>query len=572
MIHITKVDRHKIYFKDPFRVLRNYKPALGKQQIYTLPLNYDTCLAFKKYSWNWDKVKNYFKDFNHHYQVAKKYNKRCDDITPAFIKTLNIPSELDWLRDYQKLDAYVCAHRKSFANLNYMRSGKTPTTCASLHLRYLKDPKNNSKHIISILQATVWQWKTELNKACSEFQILDLTNANKKQRAMLWEHFITATDPVILLINREKLPLDVPPDSAVLETLEKVKYGLVVDEAHFLRNRKTKLSATHTWLSRYAMYRLALTGTEIGNHGSDLFGLFRFLYPHIYTSYWAFCDRYLQAQEMVYGLESYTEYTDFDPTTKTELMRLIFMNSIRRTKEEVLSYLPEYQIGEPLMLEMSKQDTENYNYLLKTFEFDKNNQFISMANSVALRTKLLQASTMPNEIFNTSGLGVKEKWLMQWLKDNPTAKPIIFARFTNTTIIPLYSRLSAQGYNCAMIIGKTKNKAQIAQLWQDGKFDILLCNLQSGGTGLTLDYADTEIFLERSDNRIDNFQAEQRFLATNPKDNRIKQIIHIVSMYTTDVVQYGQLHNKLEWVKQITPAKIYNRLLAVEKTAPKETN
>ena len=37
---------------------------------------------------------------------------------------------------------------------------------------------------------------------------------------------------------------------------------------------------------------MALTGTPIVNHHTDIFGILKFLQPEIYSSYWKFAEQY----------------------------------------------------------------------------------------------------------------------------------------------------------------------------------------------------------------------------------------------------------------------------------------
>lgn len=571
---VKKYQDGKIEYTDPYKYTKHLKPLINRSNgLYSLPANLDTLRVLKEYGGKFYEMDEDFDALTHQMQVMMKYKVKANDLTKEFIDALEIPSELNWLRDYQKVDAVLSSKRKYFANLNTMRSGKTPTTCASLHLRYLNEEKS-PKVIISILQSTANQWIREIVKACPEYKIIDITKADKNKRLDLWNTFLDADEPIILLVNREKLSKDVQYKSTDLATdklisrdrIVKTTYGLITDESHFLRNRGTVLSEVHFFLSKYAYFRIALTGTKIANKGTDLYGLFKYLQPDKYTNYWNFVDRYF-VEEKGYASRgvSFKKFEMFDPNTKDELSRLLYMNSIERQKDEVMPYLPQYEKLEPIILDLDKEDAKNYLTLYGTYEYDENEVFFSAASFIALRTKLLQASSMPNRVFNTKSLGVKEKWLYEWLENNPEAKPIIFGRFTNTTLIPLAENLRKKGYKVGMIIGETKDKGAVADEWQNGKLDILICNTVSGGTGLTLDYADTVIFFERDDNQANNRQAEERITATSANDQRGKQIINVLVNDSMEMIQYAQQENKIAWVKEMLPERLFKRLNRIYK-------
>jgi len=77
-------------------------------------------------------------------------------------------------------------------------------------------------------------------------------------------------------------------DSKYFRDLRKKKKNLIfcsiVDEAHFLRNYQSQQSKS-VYTLKDSEYKMALTGTPIVNHASDIFGILKFLQPDVYTSY-----------------------------------------------------------------------------------------------------------------------------------------------------------------------------------------------------------------------------------------------------------------------------------------------
>ena len=78
-----------------------------------------------------------------------------------------------------------------------------------------------------------------------------------------------------------------------------------------------------------------------------------------------------------------------------------------------------------------------------------------------------------------------------------------------------------------------ENRQKYVDMFQRGDLDILLCNIQAAGVGLTLDKADTAIFLDRHFNPALNDQAESRIVPTTKEK---AHGIHIIDITTRDTV------------------------------------
>ena len=104
---------------------------------------------------------------------------------------------------------------------------------------------------------------------------------------------------------------------------------------------------------------------------------------------------------------------------------------------------------------------------------------------------------------------------------------IIFT--TNSSYIPrLKEKLEALGKVVGTITGKTKNKVHEQDMFQYGYYDIIICNIQAGSKGITLDRANTIIFLDKDWKPDENKQAEERFISTIPSREKLRKIYSLV--------------------------------------------
>ena len=85
--------------------------------------------------------------------------------------------------------------------------------------------------------------------------------------------------------------------------------------------------------------------------------------------------------------------------------------------------------------------------------------------------------------------------------------------------------------DAVILTGEQTNeeKEHAVKAIQTGKSRVLLANIKAGGTGFTLDKADTIIFLDKSYTPDENDQAADRIVPTNPEATYgAKQIITLL--------------------------------------------
>lgn len=108
---------------------------------------------------------------------------------------------------------------------------------------------------------------------------------------------------------------------------------LIVDECHYVKNKKAKRSKRLYALK--ARRRLFLTGTPVLNRPAELWAAVSYLAPEEFPSFWAFAKRYCKPHKGRYGW-------DFNGSANLAELheRLCGTIMIRRTKADVLDDLP----------------------------------------------------------------------------------------------------------------------------------------------------------------------------------------------------------------------------------------
>ena len=200
---------------------------------------------------------------------------------------------------------------------------------------------------------------------------------------------------------------------------------LVVDEAHRIKNRKTK---TAGWVKKIsAARRLCLTGTPMEKNPADLWSLLNFVSPDDFPAYWNFVMRHLVVTAGYF--ERYVVGGPKDPVAFGQLLQPFML---RRTKAEVAPELPEKIVIEQRVDMLPKQQK-----LYDTIRCQKdiivtleNGSQLLIGNALTLLTRLQQVATWPALLEETGVEGSgKLDWLAGFVADHENEPIVVFTRF-----------------------------------------------------------------------------------------------------------------------------------------------
>ena len=187
------------------------------------------------------------------------------------------------------------------------------------------------------------------------------------------------------------------------------------------------------------------------------------------------------------------------------LRRLIAPYFLKRTKEEVLSDLPERQ-DEVVVCAMTDEQTSQY-----TEELSKaRNEWLDpTASSQGRQIHILAALQRLRQIANGEGkMGVVFDYLENLRQT--THKVLIFSEYV-TLLEQVGSEMTSRGWNYALLTGQTQGREQvIARFQQSPDCQFFLISLKAGGVGLNLTAADYVFLLDPWWNRAAEEQAIAR--------------------------------------------------------------
>ena len=329
--------------------------------------------------------------------------------------------------------------------------------------------------------SVVHNWINELKRFAPSLLACDYTgdvNARRdKRKALLrWDVVVTTYHTL----------------RSDIERLAPLQFGIVVfDESQAF---KTSSSQVHQAVSQLtALHRLALSGTPVENNLHELWSLMNVLNPNLLGSHNSFRQSFVAP--IVKQMEQ----------QRTQLLqRLIAPYFLKRTKEQVLSDLPERQ-DEVVVCPMTDQQVSHY-----AVELSKaRNAYMeaqltgnSMSASADAPGKghvtalnVIAAIQRLRQIANGEG---KMQVVFERLESlrGTGHKVLLFSEYV-TMLNRVGEEMKRRGWSFAMLTGETQHREQVIDRFQgDADCQFFLISLKAGGVGLNLTAADYVFVLD----------------------------------------------------------------------------
>ncbi len=398
------------------------------------------------------------------------------------IKEIALPADFQTeLRPYQQEGLNWLQFLREFKLAGILADdmglGKTVQTLA--HLLTEKHAGRLDKPALVIAPTSLMvNWKRESQRFAPALRVLTLHGPERKQHFEALEHYD------LILTTYPLLPRD-------REALMAHTYSLLIlDEAQNIKNPKAKVTQLVHQL--HADHRLCLTGTPMENHLGELWSLFHFLMPGLLGDNQSFRNLFRGPIER-----------DGDPLRRDILAKRIAPFMLRRTKEEVVKELPEKnEIVRSVELDGAQRD------LYETIRLTMHNKIrreiaqkgIGRSQIVILDAllKLRQICCDPRLLKLETAHQVKQSAKLDLLMDilpemlEEGRRVLLFSQFTSMlSLIEIECKKHKLDY--LKLTGRTKNRGEIVEQFQDGQVPLFLISLKAGGTGLNLTAADTVI-------------------------------------------------------------------------------
>lgn len=302
--------------------------------------------------------------------------------------------------------------------------------------------------------------------------------------------------------------------------------NIVIDECHkgAVRNPKT-ITAQALYALRLSEggKKVAISGTPMTKRAADLWGILHWLEPHTFSSAWTFYARWFEIHDNGFG----KTVGKLRSEVRDEFFRSLTPYMLRRTKAEVLTQLPPKRFVD-VWCHMDKEQEKQYRSMEKEGAVKVGDTDVMSTSILAEFTRLKQFAIALNA---TDGKGTlvptatscKLDALMELLEErsifdgtveaDQAEKVVIFSQFEQVVSL-VVSALRERGVAVERITGKENKSGQrkaIQDAFQaDGGPQVLVMTTTAGGVAITLDRADTVVFMDELWSPGDMEQAEDR--------------------------------------------------------------
>ncbi len=283
---------------------------------------------------------------------------------------------------------------------------------------------------------------------------------------------------------------------------------LVLDECHYIKNRKADRTKASMLLGKQIPHVLALSGTPIINRPVEFFNSLHLVDPGRFRSFWDYAHRYCGAKHNGFGW-------DFTGASNTAELNALLVKTcmIRRLKADVLQELPaKTRALQPMSLDPAAMKT----YKVASARFlewlaSVNPEKVSAAERAEALTKI--------EALKQLALKAKLDGAVDWIGNflDCDGKLVVFA--THKETIRVLRERFPEG--SVVVDGSTSlpdRDVAVRRFQSDPDCRLLIGNLKAAGVGLTLTASSNTCFVELGWTPGEHDQAEDRVHRIGQKD------------------------------------------------------
>ena len=325
----------------------------------------------------------------------------------------------------------------------------------------------------------------------------------------------------------------------------------IFDEVHRSQNRKSKTSKTLKQLK--AGYKLAMSGTPTGNSFSGAWAVTKWLWPDlIENSYWGWAERWCS-----------TEYDHFAPNGKKivgELAPGAFFNSLPcyvRIESELSVGIESEEVYVELTAPQRKAYTELEENMVTWLE----NSPLVVEFPITLRARLRQATlglfsiTEDNVVtFENDCKSSKIDRTMDILEEDFEGEPALILVDSRKFADVLVHRLNESGANAmawhGRVTGVKREEAKAAFVGGSCKYLVAVISAIAEGVDGLQNATRNVLWMNRSDNRILNEQAEKRIHRHGQTETVRSRELIAVDTYDSGVLS-SQIEKAIEMNKTL---------------------
>lgn len=504
------------------------------------PLNYDTFLSIKQAFSDLEihpLVLEHFKQITEEEQKALAFKHDLE--IPPIINIIPLKSKL---YEHQKSGVAFLLNQDTCLLCDELGVGKTLTAIVASIIRKMQ---GSVSRVLIICPATIkGVWAGEIEKHTYEKAVI--IEGSKRQRQKQFKYYIDSK-ALFLVMNYESVRCDPPP----------FRFDYIIcDES--VRLKSPKAQQTKAIKRIPAKFKNALSGYPIANKIEDIHSQIDWIRPGYLGNRWHFEDRYMIKQTMIIKDHQFKQVLGYK--NLKELQTRLIPLYIRRLKSEVLD-LPD-KIYEKREVELTTEQMGNYVRMKEEMRvvITNMNEEEYQAKARTMLVQLLRLSQI------TDGFMTDVTWDKPvWFKNSAKIKElddlieevvesgnkvVVWSRFV-LMVNALHERYKK--YNAVYLTGSVpipERTEMIKQFQTNPKVKVFIGQVQSGGMGITLHAANTEIFMDKAFISPSNIiQATDRLHRLGQKKSVV--IISLIAKNTIDTHWELLLERKRQLAGQI---------------------
>lgn len=435
---------------------------------------------------------------------------------------------------YQTADVAYLAAADNPLNGNQPGLGKTLETIASIFEQSLDDGPHLVLAPLTSLESV---WETELVR----WQPHPVWRCEGSAYDKQWiiNDFLGTEGPGWLVCNHHMAQLVTPrrgrgndpkPRPRFPELYELEWNTVILDEVHKAGFRDLDSNMYQGIFKLQALKKMALSGTPVGGKPINLWYILHWLHPTKFTSKWQWANMWLEVVDNGYG-KTIGRIRD---GLEDEFYKVHSPYFLRRTKVECIPWLPPKQ-RIVHHVNMGEKQAKQYEEFALAAEVRIEDENLTAFGILAEYTRLKQFAISHNTIkyyYDKEGerkfrpipteTSCKLDALMEILDELgvvPEGKEqvqvdqqiVVFSQFS-TVVNMVCNYLENHGVRAARLTGATsaKERTQLQADFQDSRYSVLCMTTTAGGVAITLDNADTVVFMDETWDPGDQEQAEDR--------------------------------------------------------------
>ena len=384
---------------------------------------------------------------------------------------------------------------------------------------------NDLRSLVVCPASLVYNWKREIEKYSPSLSVSVIAGTASERADLINPN--NAAD--IWVTSYDLLKRDITSYSGIRFANE------FIDEAQYIKNQNTQASQSVRIID--SSFRVALTGTPIENHLSELWSIMDYLMPGFLYGYSTFQKEY-EIPIVVNG----------DKKTQERLRRMVHPFILRRLKRQVLKELPD-KLEETIAVSIDGAQKKLYDAHVKKLRDElsgvsQTDFKSSKLQYLAQLTQLRQLCCDPVLLYEDyHGESAKLEACLELVRQGTSGghKILLFSQFT-TMLDIIGKRLSDENIEYHRIDGSVskEKRMQMVDSFANDDVPVFCISLKAGGTGLNLTAADIVIHYDPWWNQAAQDQATDR-------THRIGQT-HNVNVY--ELIAAGTVEEHIQKIKE----------------------